>query len=793
MFTSSNAIYFPVNFFTGSNTVVFVKNQFTTSNQIDFSVSAFTVSNSVNFGESLTVTPIHSASFAAYFDDFTGVFHVENIVPIVEASFSAVLDDFTGNFSALYALPGSIFVNFTLQFTTALTVDFPSRAPLRFASFSAQIDDFTGVFTANSYSLLSNCNFSAQLDDFTGAFTAIYATNLGNFSATLDDFTGGFNAEYDVNTHRFHEAHLCASYQDAGLLATDLLSTIPAVLPVKLQAVANYQQAVSLWHGLQAMTATIKAEAVTAVANYQSASQAVCSVNIIINAIKNTATTALVSYEQALAIQSATHANINTTAFLLSIAEVRQDVAADIYVDLNIVINRVKPLFKKLCTLVQDAIKAEKGKSITVDPVRPPATPPPNRHDIITITIPTRQVYSMIHTILIKTVIGNINIPLRSLTLSYDVDSYAWVFSAILADKDSLSAVTMTDDVPVKLSITINGYNWIVLIETIEQSRSFGELSIHLKGRSLSALLGAPYQIPFSYTVGSDKTVQQIADDLLPVGWTIDWQCADWVVPANTFSFTHQTILQAIAGIAQSIGAVVIPSRNSQTLTIQPRYPVLPWGFTGVGVVPDLVIPESALLTVNTAARTQSPINAVYVHGEVNGVLAWCRLSGTAGDVLMPTSSNALITDAYGCRALAERLLAGMATQPVISAFTMPLGGDWTLAGAGQLVDVTLGGSAERAIINGVSINAEFSKVTQSVTVGEQTTNAYSRLLSILPAQPLLVATLVSTINDVSILTLLDGGVITARGSGVVGDRYYVRNGLIESAAPNLTQVEIVI
>jgi hypothetical protein len=45
----------------------------------------------------------------------------------------------------------------------------------------------------------------------------------------------------------------------------------------------------------------------------------------------------------------------------------------------------------------------------------------------------------------------------------------------------------------------------------------------------------------------------------------------------------------------------------------------------------------------------------------------------------------------------------------------------------------------------------------------------------------------------VSVLTLLDGGVITARGTGVAGLNYYVRNGLIESAAPNLASSEIVI
>jgi hypothetical protein len=55
------------------------------------------------------------------------------------------------------------------------------------------------------------------------------------------------------------------------------------------------------------------------------------------------------------------------------------------------------------------------------------------------------------------------------------------------------------------------------------------------------------------------------------------------------------------------------------------------------------------------------------------------------------------------------------------------------------------------------------------------------------------VGNLISTYDDMAILTLLGGGVITARGSGTVGLNYYVRNGLIESVAPDLTAVDIVI
>ncbi len=396
----------------------------------------------------------------------------------------------------------------------------------------------------------------------------------------------------------------------------------------------------------------------------------------------------------------------------------------------------------------------------------------------------------MQHTITAFRLPDNTAIALSKVSLSYDVDSYAWNFSAVLADKSQLSLVTMTNNEPIQLSITINGYNWVVLVEKIPETRTFGNTSINLQGRSLSALLGAPYQLLSSYTAGSDMTVQQIADAMMPYGWTLTWHCAiPWLIPANTYSYTQQTLIQALATLAQNIGAVLVPSRNAQVITIQPRYPVLPWNYTTLGIDADLVIPDAAIESIGVESRTQSPINAVYVHGEQNGVLAWCRLNGTAGDVLSATESNGLITDVTGARALGERILAGKATQPVTTSFTTFLGGDFPLAEVGQLVQV----NNERAIINGVAISVEFGKVRQTITVGENTSNAYAKLMNLLPAQPLLVGNVVSTYSDKSVLTLLDGGVITARGTGTVGQNYYVRNGLIESAAPNLTLSEIVI
>ena len=407
----------------------------------------------------------------------------------------------------------------------------------------------------------------------------------------------------------------------------------------------------------------------------------------------------------------------------------------------------------------------------------------------IALVIPTLENYAMQHTISAKIVATNAAVKLDRISLSYDVDMFAWNFSGVLASKEDLALFNMASLDPIELQITIDGYVWLVIVEKIPERKSFGKTEITLTGRSLSALLGAPWILPASFTAGSDMTIQQLANALLPIDWTINWQCPTWIVPAGTYSYTQQTKIQALKALADNIGAILKPARDSKTIDVIPRYPVTPWNYNATGIAPDLTIPDSAIESVGIESRMTSPINGVYVHGGDNGVLAFCRLNGTAGDVLAPTETNVLITDQQAARMLGERILAGRATPPVTSSVTTFLGGDFPLADVGMLVAV----NGERAIINGVSIDVDFSKVRQIITLGDQTSNIYAKLIALMPQYPLLVGRLVSTSGDISVLTLLDGGVITARGTGTVGNNYYVRNGFIETAAPNLTQVEIVI
>ena len=69
--------------------------------------------------------------------------------------------------------------------------------------------------------------------------------------------------------------------------------------------------------------------------------------------------------------------------------------------------------------------------------------------------------------------------------------------------------------------------------------------------------------------------------------------------------------------------------------------------------------------------------------------------------------------------------------------------------------------------------------------------NLYHQFLALLPPRPLQVGTVTAVAGQLCTVQLPGGGVLQARGDATVGDRVFVRDGLIEGLAPALTPVAI--
>lgn len=64
--------------------------------------------------------------------------------------------------------------------------------------------------------------------------------------------------------------------------------------------------------------------------------------------------------------------------------------------------------------------------------------------------------------------------------------------------------------------------------------------------------------------------------------------------------------------------------------------------------------------------------------------------------------------------------------------------------------------------------------------------NPYLLFKGLIPETPLQVGTVSALGAPLHQITLVDGGVITARGEATLGQKVFVRNGVIEGEAPNL-------
>lgn len=415
-----------------------------------------------------------------------------------------------------------------------------------------------------------------------------------------------------------------------------------------------------------------------------------------------------------------------------------------------------------------------------------------------TLAVPRLRTYIVIHDIEVYRLPDMTPIHAASVNLTLDVDSYSWGFDATLLGAAALDAIQPAQDgTPVTLAVEINGHVWHVLAEQWREDRQHGKRAVQVSGRGLSAWLDAPYVIPSSGETTAALTMQQMIEAHLPLGsgWTVDWTAPDWLVPAGAWSWQEQAPIQAIHAALHGVGLIALPARNSKTLKVQPRYPVLPWDFDTT--TPALSIPDTAILSMSRRQTANAQANAVYVHGsEVGGVLAYVKRTGTAGDIRAATTQHQLIVHADAARSLGGRILAGQQRQPDIKSLTVPLGGVYPLANIGQLLRVDNGASQTRGIINAVAVEASRSasgvSVRQTITIGEETPNAWAQFNALLPRQPLLSGVIDAVYGDGTVsVQLPDGGSLRVRGSGSVGASAYVKDGAVVGLAPSLPLVAI--
>ncbi|WP_421225763.1 hypothetical protein [Aeromonas enteropelogenes] len=260
------------------------------------------------------------------------------------------------------------------------------------------------------------------------------------------------------------------------------------------------------------------------------------------------------------------------------------------------------------------------------------------------IVIPTRRVYLVSNTASIVRVRDGLDIPATAVSIELDTDSWAWQFSAQIP---RIAAAALTDEEEV--SIHINGQQWDCVCDGWQSSQSFGRESATLTGRSRTAYLSPTHVLAQAVSEPAAATMAQLAAAVLPVGWTLDWQAADWLVPAGFFSLDNQTPIEVVRYLAEAAGGFVLPHQRNRHLVIKPRYPTVPWQLDTAEA--DVVIPRAIITTLGSDFQPGHAANGIWVSGGHQGISARVVHQGTAGEQQAPTITHPLVCDVTAARA----------------------------------------------------------------------------------------------------------------------------------------------
>ncbi|MFM4861026.1 hypothetical protein E4186_13775 [Aeromonas media] len=325
------------------------------------------------------------------------------------------------------------------------------------------------------------------------------------------------------------------------------------------------------------------------------------------------------------------------------------------------------------------------------------------------IVIPTRRVYLVSNAASIVRVRDGIDIPATSLSIELDTDSWAWQFTAQIP---RIAAAEMTDEEEV--SIHVNGQQWDCVCDGWQSNQSFARESATLTGRSRTAYLSPTHVLPQAVSESGAATMAQLAESLLPFGWTLDWQAPDWLVPGGFFSLDSQTPIEAIKYLAEAAGGFVLPHQRDRHLVIKPRYPTVPWQLDGA--LADVAIPRAIITTLGSDFQPGQAANGIYVSGGHQGINGRVLRQGTAGDRQAPAITHPLVCDVVAARAQG---VVGLAkTMPRrTQTIQLPLSADTGLILPGALLAVDGWKGFNRGVRVAVELEGRAMTVRQQLSV----------------------------------------------------------------------------
>lgn len=335
------------------------------------------------------------------------------------------------------------------------------------------------------------------------------------------------------------------------------------------------------------------------------------------------------------------------------------------------------------------------------------------------------ETYMIANSVSLVVLPGREPVDATGIKVARDIDAFAWTLSCELFGRTSLNLIRPDASGPKTVELTINGWVWLFLVERYSTQGKFPSERFTITGVSRTQLLAEPYAPKRSAVNAADiNAVQAATDQLENTGFTLSWDYTalgppDWTIPAGAFSYQQQTALQVIARVAEAVGGVVRPARDSDALAVVPRYRAAPWAWATE--IMDRIIPAEIVGQWGGEWSPQPEWNSCYVSGTTHGVAVDVRRAGTAGDAPAPDVFDDLITgtDAARHRGIAEIAKGGNQEIVTLSLPLFPQGGSAPgLVDPAHLCEVRDIDGTWRGLCLSTEISAEgvgASRVTQTL------------------------------------------------------------------------------
>lgn len=339
----------------------------------------------------------------------------------------------------------------------------------------------------------------------------------------------------------------------------------------------------------------------------------------------------------------------------------------------------------------------------------------PDQPGAETIIVPVRRTYIVINSATLTLAATGQPIQHTGLSLQLDIDSWAWGWSASVPASYLPTLRPSGPDEFVEVIATINGEPFRLLVESLQRERRFGRADLRIGGRSRSAWLSSPHAPTITRYNSESRTAQQLLEDVLTengvsIGWDVDWQITDWLVPAGAWS--HQgSYIDAAVRIAEAAGAVIQPHPTDQTLRVLHRYPDAPWEWPDA--TPDIALPEDVVTVEGFEWADKPRYDAVYLAGSI---LAHVKRAGTSGGVVAPMVTDPLITHADAGRQRGRSVLGDVGRQAQIR-LALPVLEETGIIQPGTLIQYTEQGTSHRGITRAVDVQCGWPAITQTITV----------------------------------------------------------------------------